>query len=402
MEIRPILSAMTRNKLGAILIAAQIAFTLAIICNGAFIVWQRYETMTRPTGMDFDNIFAINSQGIGSSFDSRATVASDLELIRNIPGVIAATSTNAIPLSNGGWGERIQASMDEGTPQHSTGVYMMNEQGIEALGVTLAGGRNFTADEMVYPEENSGVISNVALITQELSDLLYPEEGESALGRTIFFDSRPVEVIGIIEHMHGSWVGWDGLGQVTILAGQQLRNSSRYLIRTEPGMRDAVMPQVEEGLAASNTQRIIRRLRSLEEYAAGSYSRDNTVAVTMMTVIILLVIITAMGIIGLVSFLVSQRTKQIGTRRALGARKFHVVRYFLVENWLITTIGLSVGLILTVALNMLLVEHLAMTRLDIKYLPIGLIAIWLLGFLASLGPARKAAHVSPAIATRTV
>lgn len=402
MEIRPILSAMFRNKLGAILIATQIAVTLAIICNGAFIIYKRYEFMNRPTGMDVENIFAITSQGIGSQHDAKTTAEQDLEAVRAIPGVIAASNTNSIPLSGGGWGEGVRTSLDDTAPTASTGVYMMNQDAVQTLGITLSSGRSFTRDEMVYREDNSGTLPNVMLISQALDDQLFPDESETALGKTVFFDSRPIEVIGIIQHMHGSWVTWDGLAQVTILPGQAISSQTRYLIRAEPGMRDQIMPQVEETLAAINSQRIVRQLRSMEEFAARSYAGDYTIAVVMMTVIILLVIITAMGIIGLVSFLVNQRTKQIGTRRALGAQKFHVIRYFLVENWLITTIGLSIGMILTVLLNIYLVEHFEMPRLDKIYLPIGLIAIWCLGFLAALGPARKAARVSPAIATRTV
>ncbi len=402
MEIRPILSAMFRNKLGAILIATQIAVTLAIICNGAFIVYKRYQTMNRPTGMDIENIFAITSEGIGSNHNARAVAAQDLEVIRAIPGVIAASNASSVPLSGSGWGETMQTTLDDNAPTTGTGVYMMSDQAIETLGVNLISGRNFTPDEMLYRDENSGQIPNVIMITQALSDQLFPDENETALGKTVFFDSRPIEVIGIIEHMHGSWVTWDALAQVSIIPVLTLSNQTRYMIRTEPGMRDQVMPQVEEALANVNSQRILRQLRSLEEFAARSYAGDNTIAVVMMTVIVLLVIITAMGIIGLVSFLVNQRTKQIGTRRALGAQKFHVIRYFLVENWLITTIGLSVGLVLTILLNMYLVEHFEMPRLDRIYLPIGLVAIWCLGFIAALGPARKAAHVSPAIATRTV
>lgn len=402
MEIRPILSAMSRNKLGAILIATQIAVTMAIICNGAFIVYKRYQTINRPTGMDVENIFSILSLGINDNYDARSVAIQDLEAIQAIPGVISATTTNSIPLSNGGWGETVRVSLEDGTPSFSTGVYMLNENAAETLGVTLSAGRHFTREEMVYREDNSGLIPQVMLITQALSDKLFPDADETALGKTIFFDSRPVEVVGIIEHMHGSWVAWEGLAQVTLLPGLQLSGQTRYMIRTEPGQRDQVMPQVEEALAAVNSQRILRYLRSLEEYAARSYAGDNTVAVVMMTVIVLLVIITAMGIVGLVSFLVNQRTKQIGTRRALGARKFHVIRYFLVENWLITTIGLSVGMILTVLLNIYLVDNFEMPRLDRIYLPIGLLTIWCLGFIAALGPARKAARVSPAIATRTV
>jgi putative ABC transport system permease protein len=177
---------------------------------------------------------------------------------------------------------------------------------------------------------------------------------------------------------------------------------TRYLIRAEPGRRDALMAAVEDTLSKLDPDRIVRSNTSLEEYRADSYAGDRAIAVTLMVVIGLLVVITGLGIVGLVSFLVSQRTKQIGTRRALGAQRFHVVNYFLVENWLVTTIGLSIGVVLTVALNYWLVSSFSMARLDWRFLPGGLLLVWTLGLIAAVGPARRAARVSPAIATRTV
>ena len=400
MEIRPILSAMLRNKLGATLVAAQIAFTLAIIVNSAFIAYERFRVINRPTGMDTPNIIAVGWQRIDDATDMREVSEEDMRKLQNIPGVIAVTATNAVPLSNGGWGEGIQLEDNDESPITSAGMYMMNEQAVQTLGIRIKDGRNFTHDEMIYRQQNDNQSPDVVLITEATSKALSPDE--SLLGKTVFLDSKPIKVVGIIEHMHGSWVGWDGLDRVAIMPGMMLTPYNRYLIRTEPEMRDTVMADLEQTLLDAYPRRIIGTPRTLAEYSERSYSNDYTIAVIMLIVIALLIVITALGIVGLVSFLVNQRTKQVGTRRALGAQKHHVVRYFLVENWLITTIGLSVGIVLTVLLNMYLVEHFEMPKLGDGFLPVGLIAIWVLGLLAALGPARKAARVSPAVATRTV
>src|SRR6186713_3241642 len=102
MEIRPILSAMLRNKTGAILVGLQIALTLAVAANAVSIIMQRVEKMARPTGMDTHNIFFIQSYGFGAKYDHVDTVRRDLDMIRAIPGVIAASSISAVPLSGSG------------------------------------------------------------------------------------------------------------------------------------------------------------------------------------------------------------------------------------------------------------------------------------------------------------
>ncbi len=363
MEIKPILKALLRNKLGALLVAAQIAVTLTVLCNGAFIAWQRFEHMSRPTGMDVENVFAISSNGLGENYPHLAAMQQDLETIRSLPGVVAATSTNAIPLSGGGWGEGLKTDPNPDLPSTNGNLYFIDEQGLDALGVTLAAGRGFDTDDMLIREIGESTMPDVVIITQAFADALFPDGG--ALGQTVYTNGLPIRIIGIVERMQGAWLGWDGVERVMLLPGRLVGNNfSRYLIRAEAGERDRVMAEVEEAMVQLDGNRIVRANRSLEDYRAGSYATDRAVAVTLMVVIGLLMVITGLGIVGLVSFLVSQRTKQVGTRRALGAQRFQVVRYFLVENWLITTTGLSIGLFMTVGLNAWMAESLEMTKLD--------------------------------------
>jgi len=125
-------------------------------------------------------------------------------------------------------------------------------------------------------------------------------------------------------------------------------------------------------------------------------------AIILSIVISLLIGLTALVIVGLSSFHVTQRTKQIGTRRALGARRIDIVRQFMLENWLITTAGAALGIILTVIVAYWLEVSFELQRLDWRYLPAGIVTLWVLSSLAVLEPARRAASVPPAVATRSV
>ena len=162
------------------------------------------------------------------------------------------------------------------------------------------------------------------------------------------------------------------------------------------------MPVVEEALAKSNRQRIVRAPQSMAETRAFGYWLDSGLSTTLAVVMAALLLITSFGIVGLASFNVRQRTRQIGTRRALGATKADIVRYFLVENFLIATAGVLLGAVLTVAFNVVLVQQLQVAKVHWLAIPLGMAALWLLGLLAVLGPARKASAVPPAVATRTV
>jgi putative ABC transport system permease protein len=239
------------------------------------------------------------------------------------------------------------------------------------------------------------------LITQQLADDLFGEE--EALGKTVYWGSmEPSTIVGIIGRMHGSWVGWDKLENVVIQPGNQGDTTNKYIIRTEPGMRDELMPIIEKKLGESNRNRVVKSVRSLEAMAARSYRSDRGMAIILSIVIGLLIGLTALVIVGLSSFHVTQRTKQIGTRRALGARRIDIVQLFMLENWMITAMGAVLGTILTALVAYWLEVSFELQRLDWRYLPAGVVVLWVLSSLAVLEPLRRAASVPPAVATRSV
>lgn len=402
MEVRPIFSALLRNKTGAFLISLQIALTLAVVVNALFIIAQRLELMNRPTGMDVDNIVMVASSAFTPDFDVRGSLREDLEALRGLPGVIAATTINQIPLSGGGDANGYRASAD--VPSHegiTANNYTCDEQCLDTLGVQLESGRNFNESEVTYIDQNSDYFSPVVLITRALGDRLFGEE--DALGKAIYDGlGRTATVIGVIKQMQGAWVNWDGVEHVMVRPEVLIRPYERYLIRCEPGKRDALMPIIETTLIDLNADRIVRRLTAHADVVKHSYSQDRTMAIILTTVITLLITITAMGIVGLATFSVNQRTRQIGIRRAIGARRMHIVRYFLVENWMITTAGVVLGCVLALAFNFWLVSEYELPRLELLYLAGGIAGLLLLGQLAVLVPARRAAAIAPATATRNV
>jgi putative ABC transport system permease protein len=119
-------------------------------------------------------------------------------------------------------------------------------------------------------------------------------------------------------------------------------------------------------------------------------------------VICALLLVTALGIVGLTSFWVQQRRKQIGIRRAIGATRADILAYFQTENFLIVSGGIGIGMVLAFALNIALMNYYELPHLPLYYLPLGALVLWVLGQLAVLGPALRAAAVPPVVATRSV
>ena len=411
MEFRPVLNALMRNKTGLLLIVLQVAITLAIVCNSVFIILQRIEKVNRPSGMDEANLFTVTSLGFATDYDLPGTLRQDLDALRSIPGVVDATTINSVPLSQGGWSEGVSDESDsvpeDKRKREGSAIYMVDEHGANTLGVRIVAGRNFNAGDVSgRTKDDKGSLHSV-IITQALADKLFPG---GAVGKTLYSSlpgkDGPVTVVGVIERLQAPWVGWDKVEQAMLVPqydhGEFDSNSSRYLIRTEPGRRDEIMKEAERKLGEVNSGRIVRGLRSIEEVRGESYRQDRAMTMVLTTVIFSLLAVTGLGIVGMVSFWVTRRIKQIGTRRALGARRFDIRRYFMIENLIVVGIGIALGLLLTYGFNLWLMKHYELPRLAWYYAPVGALTVLLLGQLAVFGPATRATRVSPAVATRTV
>lgn len=401
MEIRPILSALLRNKTGAVLIALQIALTLAIICNAVFIIHDRIVKMDRPTGYDSDNQFVVNMTAYAPDYNAESAIRNHLDLLRGIPGVVDAAPIQAIPLSGGGWSDGLYNNPAQRRPDVGAGVFHTDEHGLNTYGVKLAEGRNFTHEEIQYQNSDTYSHPTIAIVSRAFAEKMFP--GKDALGKVFYeSDPKPVTVIGVVDTMEGYWPTWEGFERQIIFPTVFDRPNSNYLVRTLPGQREAVMKVAEQKLADSHQGDFVRHVRSLDYYIDRVYEGDHALLVLLAVMSGLILAVTALGIVGLASFSVSQRTKQIGTRRALGARRRDIVSYFMTENWLITSIGVTLGSAFAVALNYWLVSLFSVPPISWYYIPVGILCLWSLGLLAVLGPALRAAAIPPAIATRSV
>jgi putative ABC transport system permease protein len=403
MEIRPIFSALMRSKVSMILIGVQVAMTLAIVCNALFIIGQRLDHMNRPSGMNEADTFFFASSGFGQGFDARATIREDLAMIRQLPGVADVTPSNSVPMSDGGWSTGLSLQPKQKTSTADTTIYIVDQHALDTFGVKLIAGRNFKPEDVTDIEFGDQVQPAAIIVTKALADKLFPDG--DALGKSVYMGEDPPTsmIVGIVERTQQPWMNSESVENSTFVpAIMPFGNSSRYLVRAEPGRRDEVMKLTEQKLSESNTSRIIGKMRTIEETRKEAYASDRAMAIILTAVILALLTVTALGIVGMASFWVAQRTRQIGTRRALGASRLDILRYFQTENFIITTFGLIVGAVLAYAFSLWMMQSYQSPKLPWYYVPVGFLCLWALGQLAVLGPALRASRVPPAVATRSV
>jgi putative ABC transport system permease protein len=404
MELGPIWRALMRNKTSYILIALQIAVTMAIMVNAIGIIQDRSKQMARPSGIDEENIFYVTSLVYDPDTDGEALGESDLDALRKFPGVHNAVLTNTVPLSGGGWSEGITLEPDPDLESTGVAIFFSDEHGIDTFGLNLIAGRNFEPTEATWRDLDSDEWPPQAIMTKAMVEELFPDAPiDDALGKTVYIhDTKPVTIIGITERMQAAWNSWSGVERSMLVPWKRADSFSRYVIRAEPGYRDEIMPQIEDMLASSGSGRIVRDMKTMEETRQRSYLQDSAMVKLLVFIVTLLTAITGLGIVGLASFSVARRTKQIGTRRALGATRVAILRYFMLENFLISTVGVVGGAIIAVAINMWMVEAFRLERIAWYLIPLAMVTLWLVGQLAVYGPARRATLVPPALATRSV
>ncbi|MEO6927427.1 MAG: ABC transporter permease, partial [Rhodanobacter sp.] len=351
MKLHPILAALRKHKAGTVLIALQIALTLAIVCNAIFIIGQRIERVNRPTGLDESNLFRIGQQWVSApSADTAAGVEKldamqleDLAALRHLPGVASVTPINSLPLGNSTWAGSVSPKPGEVAGDKTgtrTAYYFTDEEVLPTLGLKLVAGRAFNAGDVQHQGFRDNPPRPVVMITQALAEKLFPHE--SAVGKVIYSDgsSSPSTVVGVVARMQtppaGGW-GSTFAWYSTLVPSRLDSDSGMYAVRTKPGQLETVMRAVPSLLYKINPLRVLDddSIKPFTEIRAQAYRADVGMAILMGVICLILIAVTAAGIVGLTSFWVGQRHRQIGVRRALGARKIDILHYFQIENLLI-------------------------------------------------------------------
>jgi putative ABC transport system permease protein len=410
MEIRPILSALLRSKTGPVLVALQVAISLAILANALHIVSVRQAVAARPSGIANEaEVFSIFVRNLvpSSPNDQMAIQKRDVATLRAVSGVVSAAYTSQSPLSRSGSTNSVAVDRKQLNQTASASFYTSPDSLIKTWGMKLVEGRDFRPEEILEVDQNtSEALSKIVIITKPLAEKMWPGTS-NAVGKTMYFgtgeDAREARVIGVVERLQSTGAQVSEQGEYSTIVPMRFigRPGAMYTVRAEPGQRDRVMKEAEAALRASASTSVILRTKTVDEDRKERYRADVALSWMLVTVSVLLLLITSSGIVGMASLWVQQRRKQIGVRRALGARRIDILRYFLTENFMITSVGVVAGVLLGIGLNQLLVSKLEMAKLPLAYLCVGGGVFWALGVFAAYGPAWRAASISPATATRS-
>jgi putative ABC transport system permease protein len=398
------------------LVLLQVALACAILCNVLFLVQQQLAPMLAPSGIAGNELVLIDQMASRQQPWSAAEVRRGEEVLRQVPGVRDASAAFGLPM--------VAGSLMDMALQGGNGVKLgvngyLGAGLVKTLGLDLVAGRDFLPAE--YRDFGMGGDGNSKwdpgapqpiIITQALADQLF--DGGQALGKVMSdpgdADGHGYRVVGIVRHLLRNQLSLasDGRADNTILLARRIGSTSMlsFAVRVDTAMGDAVRKRVAKAIqrefGTTMKAGLVARVNFYNERRAQAFKSERAALWLFAGVTLAVVIVTVVGIMGLTGFWVQKRTRQIGIRRALGARRADILRYFLVENALIVMAGVMVGMLFALVGNGLLMRHYELPHLPWIYLPFGAALMLMLGQLAVLGPALRAARVPPVVATRSV
>lgn len=412
MEIRPILSALLRSKTGAILVALQVAISLAILSNALHIVNVRQSVAARTSGIaDESTVIYANVRHLrkGSANEQFAEQQLETETLRAVSGVTSVAFASQMPMSQSGNYNSVAADRKQVNESATASFYFTPDSLVKTLGLKLVEGRDLRPEEVTVIDNDTApddLFPSTLLVTRALAEKVWPG-ASTFVGKTLYFGTgekaNGARVVGVLEHLQSQGAEVGERGDRSTIVPIRLANGwgTLYAMRVEKGQRERVLREAEAALRKASATPVIVKMKTVDEDRKERYRADTALSWMLITVSALLLLVTASGIVGIASLWVTQRRKQIGVRRALGARRVDILRYFLTENFMITSVGVITGVLLAIALNQLLVSKLEMAKLPLDYLFAGAGVFWALGLFAVYGPAWRAATISPATATRS-
>lgn len=398
-HVKPILAALRRHRIATMLIGLQVALACAVLCNALFMLSNRLDLMRMASGVDEAHLVVLTLKGSGKDLPPD-TLLRIKQALRGIAGVESVSMTNAVPFTPQTGEMGFRSDMDDPRYNHQGHFYVADNDFAATMGLHLIAGR-WLGDAEEARSEGFLPSGPSLLMTGSYAQSVWP--GKAPLGQMLYTDGAQRQVVGLIGDLIRPNPEPAALYNTALITGEQVVGPV-FVMRTDPANRDKVLRAAVDTTIRLAPEVVIDEAYTdtLSALRDAYFASTRAMAGILCGIIAAMMLVTALGIVGLASFWVQQRRRQIGIRRAIGARRSDILSYFQTENFLIVSGGIAVGMVMAFVLNLVLMHFYEVPRMPLAYLPIGAVALWLLGQVAVFGPALRASRVPPVVATRSV
>jgi predicted permease len=390
-----------RFSLRPALVVVQVALSLAVlVCGGLFIKsFRKAQTMDPGFGTKDALIVTLDPELVGYDTErSRNFFRQAIERAASLPGVEAAGTARLLPLGDSSNSNGPILKEGETLPRGSAGRTIMTNVisagYFRAMDIPIVDGRDFD-------DRDHAKAQRVVVINQEMAQMLWP--GESAVGKRILIgaESRdPIQVVGVVK-----------TGKYRNLAEDPKPYFYYPMTQRRPGTMQLVMrsnldPRGLAGAIRKEVQNIDRSVpvssvKTMTEHLTYALWAPNMAASLSLAFGVLAIVLSAIGLYSVMAYVVSQRTREVGIRMALGANRADVLKMITVQGMRLAVIGVVIGLVLSLGLARALSSLLiGVSGYDVTTFVIVSVLLVLVAFIACYLPARRATRIDPLVALR--
>lgn len=395
------IGAVGSHRVRSVFVVAQVALALVLLVGAGLLVKSFSRLQSVDPGFNPDNLLTMRVSLPRNRYDGDPKVVSFFkqaeERMRAIPGVESVGAINTAPFTGLYAGTLVEVDGQKLPPDQelSTGVCVTDANYFQTMQIPLKLGRLYTEQEAT--EMRHVVVVNETFVKKNLG-------GQNPLGRrlTIYMkdDNVPNEIIGVVaDHKH---VGLDiDVEPMAYWPHPELVYPGMTLMLRTRGDAAAVAPAAREVIRALDAQQPIGEVSTMETLLSTSVARSRFSATLLAVFSVVALVMAAVGIYGVMSYSVLQRTHEIGVRMALGAQRFDVLKLVVKQGVLLGVVGVALGLAASFALTRLIATLLfEVTATDSATFAAVSVGLFLVTLIACYVPARRATKVDPLKALR--
>jgi predicted permease len=392
-----------RQRLRNVLVVGEVALTLMLLVGAGLLIQSFRRVLQVDPGFKAQNLLTMQISVNNPDGQQVANFFEQLqENVRNLPGVKSVAVSNGVPFGVANFPTFLIEGRPE-TENKPSGIrYTVSPDYFQTLGIELVKGRVFTTQDTRDSQP-------VVVINEVLAQLYFPDEEPLGKRLKLFSDSPSAEIVGVVRHVEH--YNLDGQRSVQ---SQFYNNFNQTSLQALPGgvrrinllTRTEVEPltlaaAVRDQVKALNKDQAVFNVRTMEQIVAQSVAPRRFSMLLLTVFAIVALALASLGIYGMMSYAVTQRTREIGVRMALGAQSGNVLSLVIGQGIKLALAGVVLGLIASIALTRTIKNLLfGVSATDpLTFAAIALLLL-LVALLACYIPARRATKVDPMIALR--
>jgi predicted permease len=387
-----------RNQLRGLLVVAELTLSLMLLVGAGLLVRSFARLQHVPPGFSTDHIISMQVVAAGPTYrQDRAVVQFDQQVedrIAHLPGVQSVGETSALPLTGSvGWGGiNVEGYMPRSGQELQVDLRTASTDYFRTMGIPLVQGRFFSG----YDRADS---QRVAIIDEQFARRFWPNG--DAVGKHLWFDpKKPITIAGVVGVV--KQYGLDREGKIAVyFPEQQNADNGLYLVAHTSSDPAVVAGAILRQVHLVDPSVVVYNIRTMQERFYNSMARQRFATVMLGAFAVFALLLAAVGVYGVISYLVSQGTRDIGVRMALGAQPANILRLVTRQGMELAGIGIAGGLIGALALTRVMAGLLfGVSTTDAVTFSAVAVILAAVAFVATLIPARRAIRVDPIVALR--